>query len=69
MFSSKKSKLMWHKIKNKKTLVLHLSNIYELTYLTPKISGPFWWILGVKYVLIDMWANDQNEMMLFYFQP
>jgi hypothetical protein len=33
MFSSKKSKLMWHKIKNKKTLVLHLSNIYELSYL------------------------------------
>jgi hypothetical protein len=33
MFSSKKSKLMWHKIKNKKTLVLHLSNIYKLTYL------------------------------------
>jgi hypothetical protein len=36
--------------------------------LTPKISGPFWWILGLKYVLIDMWANDQNEMMIFYFQ-
>jgi hypothetical protein len=33
MFSSKKSKLMWHKIKNKKTLVLHLSNIFKLTYL------------------------------------
>jgi hypothetical protein len=36
--------------------------------LTPKISGPFWWILGLKYVLIDMWANDQNEMIFFYFQ-
>jgi hypothetical protein len=33
MFSSKKSKLIWHKIKNKKTLVLHLSNIYKLTNL------------------------------------
>jgi hypothetical protein len=32
MFSSEKFKLMWHKIKNK-TLVLHLSNIYKLTYL------------------------------------
>jgi hypothetical protein len=31
--------------------------------LTPKISEPFWWILGLKYVLIDMWGNDQNEMM------
>jgi hypothetical protein len=39
------------------------------TTLTPKISGPFWWILGLKYVLIDMWANDQNEMLFFYFQP
>jgi hypothetical protein len=36
MFLSKKSKLMWHKIKNKKKLVLHLDNIYKLTYLTPK---------------------------------
>jgi hypothetical protein len=36
--------------------------------LTPKISGPFCWILGLKYVLIDMWGNDQNEMMFFYFQ-
>jgi hypothetical protein len=36
--------------------------------LTPKISGPFWWILGLKYVLIDMWANDKNEMMFFYYQ-
>jgi hypothetical protein len=36
--------------------------------LTPKISGPFWWILGLNYVLIDMWGNDQNEMMFFYFQ-
>jgi hypothetical protein len=33
MFSSKKSKLMGHKIKNKKTLVLHLDNIYKLAYL------------------------------------
>jgi hypothetical protein len=24
--------------------------------------------LGLKYVLIDMWANDQNEMMFLYFQ-
>jgi hypothetical protein len=22
----------------------------------------------LKHVLIDMWANDQNEMMFFYFQ-
>jgi hypothetical protein len=36
--------------------------------LTLKISWPFWWILGLKYVLIDMWANDQNEMMFFYLQ-
>jgi hypothetical protein len=36
--------------------------------LTPKISGPFWWILALKYVLIDMWAKDQNEMMFLYFQ-
>jgi hypothetical protein len=33
MFSSKKSKLMWHKIKNKKTLVLYLDTIYKLAYL------------------------------------
>ena len=39
------------------------------TSLIPKILGPFWQILGLKYVLIDMWANDQNEMMFFYFQP
>jgi hypothetical protein len=38
-------------------------------FLTPKISGLFWWILGLKYVLIDMLANDQNELMFFYFQP
>jgi hypothetical protein len=25
--------------------------------------------LGLKYVLIDMWADDKNEMMFFYFQP
>jgi hypothetical protein len=25
--------------------------------------------LGLKYVLIDIWANDENEMMFFYFQP
>jgi hypothetical protein len=25
--------------------------------------------VGLKYVLIDMGANDQNEMMFFYFQP
>jgi hypothetical protein len=37
--------------------------------LTPKISMQFWWILGVKYVLIDMWGNDQNGTMFFYFQP
>jgi hypothetical protein len=37
--------------------------------LTPKTSGPFWWILGLKYVLIDMWGSDQNEMIVFYFQP
>jgi hypothetical protein len=37
--------------------------------LNPKISGPFWWILGLKYVLIDMWANFQNAMLFFYFQP
>jgi hypothetical protein len=24
--------------------------------------------LGMKYVLIDMWTNDQNEMMFSYFQ-
>jgi hypothetical protein len=36
MCSSKKSKLTWHKIKNKKTLVLYLSTIYKLTCLTPK---------------------------------
>jgi hypothetical protein len=34
----------------------------------PKISGPFWWILGLKCVLIDMWGNDHNEMMFFYYQ-
>jgi hypothetical protein len=28
--------------------------------LTPKISRPFWWMLGLKYVLIDMWANDKK---------
>jgi hypothetical protein len=41
--------------------------MYTLATLVdnPKISGPFWWILGLKYVLIDMWANDQNEMMFF----
>jgi hypothetical protein len=38
-------------------------------FLTPKILGLFWEILGLKYVLIDMWANDQNEMVFFYFQP
>jgi hypothetical protein len=37
--------------------------------LIPKILGPFQWILGLKYVLIDMWVNYQNEMMFFYFQP
>jgi hypothetical protein len=37
--------------------------------LTPKILGPFWWISGLKHVLIDMWANHQNEMMFLYFQP
>ena len=36
--------------------------------LTPKILGSFWWILALKYVLIDMWANDQNGMMFSYFQ-
>jgi hypothetical protein len=35
--------------------------------LTPKISRPFWWILGLKYVHIDMWANDKSETMFFYF--
>jgi hypothetical protein len=38
-------------------------------FLIPKISGPFWRMLALKYVLIDIWANDQNEMMFFYFQP
>jgi hypothetical protein len=33
MFSSKKSKLIWYKVKNKETLVLYLSNIYKLKYL------------------------------------
>jgi hypothetical protein len=33
MFSSKKAKLVWQKIKNKITLVLYLSNIYELMFL------------------------------------
>jgi hypothetical protein len=36
--------------------------------LTPKISGQFLLILDLKYVLIDMWANDHDEMMFFYFQ-
>jgi hypothetical protein len=40
----------------------------ELVILTTKISRPFWWILGLKNVLIDMWSNDQNEIMFFYFQ-
>jgi hypothetical protein len=31
--------------------------------LTSKISGPFWWILGLKCVFIDIWGNDKNEMM------
>jgi hypothetical protein len=33
MFLSKKFKLMWYKMMDKKTLVLHLSIIYELKYL------------------------------------
>jgi hypothetical protein len=40
--------------------------------LTPKIQGPFgeYWAWNMlKHVLIDMWANDQNEMMFSYFQP
>jgi hypothetical protein len=44
------------------------ANRVEITILTPKISGPFWRILGLKYVLIDIWASDQNEMMFLYFQ-
>ena len=36
--------------------------------LTPKISGPFWRILGLKCVVIDMRGNDHNEMMFFYYQ-
>jgi hypothetical protein len=36
--------------------------------ITPNVEGPFWWILGQKYVFIDMWANDQNEMMFLHFQ-
>jgi hypothetical protein len=36
--------------------------------LTPKILGPFWSILGLKYVLIDLWGNDKNEMIFLYFQ-
>jgi hypothetical protein len=24
-------------------------------------------MLGLKYVLIDMWANDKNETIFFYF--
>jgi hypothetical protein len=40
----------------------------KLASLTPKISGPFWWILDLKHVRIDMWANDKNEMMFSYFQ-
>jgi hypothetical protein len=38
------------------------ANRVEITILTPKISGPFWRILGLKYVLIDMCGNDQNEL-------
>jgi hypothetical protein len=51
-----------------KIFFLNLYKVYNLYILTPKISRPFWWILGLKYVLIDMWANDQNEMMFLYFQ-
>ena len=57
-------------------LMLNTWNIMCSTYnyskslsLIPKISGPFWWILSLKYVLIVIWGNDQNEMMVFYFQP
>jgi hypothetical protein len=46
-----------------------LAFLLQAGILTPKISGPFWWILGLKYVSIDMWGNDQNEMMFFYSQP
>jgi hypothetical protein len=34
---------------------------------THKISRLFWLLLGLKYVIIDMWANDQNETMFSYF--
>jgi hypothetical protein len=46
MFSPKKSKLMWYKIKNKKTLVLHLSNIYKL-----KVNSPIPWVYGAFYTI------------------
>jgi hypothetical protein len=41
----------------------------QISILTFKILGPFWWIWGLKSVLIVMFANDQNEMMVFYLQP
>jgi hypothetical protein len=51
------------------TTSMILGHVGFLSKLNPKISRPFWWILGLKYVLIDMWGNDKNEMMFFYFQP
>jgi hypothetical protein len=34
---SKKSKLMWYKIKTRKTLILHLNKIYKCIYRTSKV--------------------------------
>jgi hypothetical protein len=60
----------WHIIlwnHGKKPSIVNIT--FLLHFFTPKISGPFWWILGMKYVVTDMWGNDKNEMMFFYFQP
>jgi hypothetical protein len=33
-----------------------------------KILGPFQQILGLKYVLMHMWANEKNEIRFSYFK-
>jgi hypothetical protein len=51
---------------NWKTSILIVAILCHIQPL--KFQGHFGEYMDLKYVLIDMWANDQNEMMLFYFQ-
>jgi hypothetical protein len=60
---SDESACKYHPLKNK--IPCFLWGHINKNTLTPKISGLCWWILDLKYVFIDMYDKDQNELNFF----